>query len=747
MPRALVSPALLYLFIIVDTSNAANHAHSVTTGKGSATEKQKDAVIQKVIDMLEENRGNIKADLQRESKDMADYMEYCDDEQSEKGYAIKTATRQIGDLSALIEDRAAQIVYLEEEIAKLGTELAERHGEVKEAEDLRKKESDEFKTAEKEMQLMIDELEKMEIEVKQQMQAMTTPPPVPEDAAPAEATPEGAFLAALMQVTKGKAKKGGPQELDAGTLQAAMSKMVNAVWTDPQSQKALGVVKGFVQNGQAEEPAAEEGPTPPPNVEVSSEALANFQESAANNLQAFETLQGKAQESLEKARNEELMAQHNHQLRMQSLTEAINIAEDKVSDYKQEKTRLGEEKGKAEGQVADAKETKSADMEYLATLNLECSKTSKQWDARQKAAKEEMAAISKAKEILAERVTVMMQDKVEDGPDASQVQNDAKVRGLLINHFRKLGSQLHSLAMLNLVSVSSSEPLGQVKKLLSDLMAKLEKEATEAASVHQFCKEEKAKTTAAKEKQIGVLDKVQSRLDAAKAQKEALQDSIAELSEELAAIDQADSEATKIRNEEHATYQKVVTDFKQAADAVEDALGALKDFYGDSSLVQTNSATTIAVGRQAPPKFGGSQAASGGGVISILETMQTEFMKTVATAESEEREAVKAYEKQINENKVSKATKTAESKGADSEIKSLAVAIQDLTEDHKMASKELDSVMQYIEKLKPQCEGRATPYEERKARREAEIAGLKEALAIITSSSLVQTRNTFLHHF
>merc|ERR1719359_2594798 len=134
---------------------------------------------------------------------------------------------------------------------------------------------------------------------------------------------------------------------------------------------------------------------------------------------------------------------------------------------------------------------------------------------------------------------------------------------------------------------------------------------------------------------------------------------------------------------------------------------------------------TSAVGRQTPPKLGGASSAASGGVISILETMQTEFMKTVATAESEEREAVKAYEKQINENKVSKATKTAESKAADSEIKSLGVAVNDLTEDHKMASKELDSVMQYIEKLKPQCEGRATPYEERKARREAEIAGLK----------------------
>jgi hypothetical protein len=47
------------------------------------------------------------------------------------------------------------------------------------------------------------------------------------------------------------------------------------------------------------------------------------------------------------------------------------------------------------------------------------------------------------------------------------------------------------------------------------------------------------------------------------------------------------------------------------------------------------------------------------------------------------------------------------------------------------ASKELDAILEYIEKLKPQCENKAMTYEERKARRDAEISGLKEALEIL----------------
>ena len=40
-------------------------------------------------------------------------------------------------------------------------------------------------------------------------------------------------------------------------------------------------------------------------------------------------------------------------------------------------------------------------------------------------------------------------------------------------------------------------------------------------------------------------------------------------------------------------------------------------------------------------------------------------------------------------------------------------------------------VLEYYDKLKPQCIAKPEPYAERKKRREAEIAGLKEALTIL----------------
>merc|ERR1719408_70806 len=89
----------------------------------------------------------------------------------------------------------------------------------------------------------------------------------------------------------------------------------------------------------------------------------------------------------------------------------------------------------------------------------------------------------------------------------------------------------------------------------------------------------------------------------------------------------------------------------------------------------------------------------------------------------------------VHDNEVSKASENAEIAASQSEIKSLSVAIHNFGGDHKMASKELASINEYVAKLKPQCGGRTVPYEERKAKMEAEIQGLQQGLAILEAES------------
>merc|ERR1719171_721346 len=235
-----------------------------------------------------------------------------------------------------------------------------------------------------------------------------------------------------------------------------------------------------------------------------------------------------------------------------------------------------------------------------------------------------MAAIEKAKQILAERVTVLIQVRSRSRTsDRGTLSNERKIRQSLVNNFRALGQKLHSLAMLNLVTVAMQDPMENVKNLLKELIGKLEKEAAEAASLHAFCQEEKDKTKAALEKKNMELEKLNTRIEKMEATKKEQEELIAENSDELAAMDKSQAEATKLRNEQHEQYMKVDTDFTQAAEAVDDAIDALKEFYGDAFFLQTDSETETTSSN--------SQKSEGnaGGIIQILETMGEEFRKTV----------------------------------------------------------------------------------------------------------------------
>merc|ERR1719316_796043 len=147
--------------------------------------------------------------------------------------------------------------------------------------------------------------------------------------------------------------------------------------------------------------------------------------------------------------------------------------------------------------------------------------------------------------------------------------------------------------------------------------------------------------------------------------------------------------------------------------------------------------------RAKAPDFGEAKSDAGSVIISILEMSNEDFVKLHSETETAEAEAVEAYEKLMNDNKASKAAKEAEVKASLSEIKSLTVTLENNGEDKGMTQKELDAVLEYIDKLKPQCEEKVMSYAEKKARREAEIAGLKEALEILSGAALVQVQT---HH-
>merc|ERR1719421_1851012 len=456
----------------------------------------------------------------------------------------------------------------------------------------------------------------------------------------------------------------------------------------------------------------------------------------------------KAEETLSGARTAEMKKQHNFDMMAQSLNDALTNFKEKLGNTKSSIATMTEENGKAKAELTETESTKAADKAFLETLTMECTNTAQEWAERQKEAAEEMAVIEKAKSILAERVKVFVQvqgkmgkvakvaAKKGDGDDDDD-SKDTVMRKKIVQKLKDLSHKFSSYALMEMVSVASADPFEKVRGLIEGMIEKLVTEANEEATQKAFCDEEIAKSKKAQSEKSMTSDKLSSRIDMATTTKAQLEDSVKELEAEIAALTKGDAEATKIRSEEHATYLKASADYKDAATAVQGAIGVLKEYY-ESALIQTKSSSK----RQ--PSFGGAKSDAASSIISILEMSEENFTKMYMEAETEEGMAQKAYEKLMQKNKVSKASKEAEVKGALSEIKSLEVALTNTGEDLAMTTKELDAVMSYLEKLKPQCETKVMSYAEKKARREAEIEGLKEALQILDAPALVQ-KQIFLH--
>merc|ERR1719161_1419336 len=589
----------------------------------------------------------------------------------------------------------------EDEVATQGSLVADKNKQLYEATEVRKEEKADFDAAEGELMTSIDQLARAVTIIKRET---------------------GASFAQVSKKSKGI-------ELAV----KAVSKIIDSERISVGNRRSLqGLLQTGAFNGEDDYQALRQ----PQAKQVA------FESKSGGIIAKIEEMKEKAEETLSEMRSTEMKATNDFSMLEQSLNNGITVANEKISNAK---TMIGaktEEKSTAEGDLGETKAAKAADEKYVAQLKHDCEEAAANWAARQASAQAEMGAINKAIEILSEGVRVLLlqsgskmkrSDDVSD--DEAPVATVDPTRAKLVQKLKDMSRSFGSYALMEMAGSASSDPFVKIRGIIEDMIAKLMKEAQEEATQKAFCDEEMGKSTKAKEEKTMTLDKLQSRIDKATSRTAELDGAVKALESEIAELDAATAEATKIRSEEHETYLKASKDFGDAVKATEMAIKVLKDFYDNAALIQTSSKTARA------PEFGSAKSGAGGAIISILEMSNEDFVKLHEETETSEAEAQETFEKLMNDSKASKGAKEAEVKASLSEIKSLNVALENNGEDHSMTSSELAAVNEYLEKLKPQCEEKVMSYAEKKARREAEIAGLKEALEILSGGlALIQTQ-------
>merc|ERR1719359_1340162 len=193
------------------------------------------------------------------------------------------------------------------------------------------------------------------------------------------------------------------------------------------------------------------------------------------------------------------------------------------------------------------------------------------------------------------------------------------------------------------------------------------------------------------------------------------------IQEQTAEMDAAQAEATSLRSKENEEFLKASKDYKDSAEAVANAISVLQEYYSSGSFAQVNEA----------PELGGAKTDIAETIMSMLEVAESDFTTLLAESEASEKEAQANYDKLTEQNTITKTANTKEVEGKEANIKSEETSLLNYKEDFATTGKELDAVLAYLDKLKPQCETKVMSYAERVAKREAEIEGLKEALEIL----------------
>jgi chaperonin cofactor prefoldin len=664
----------------------------------ATSEELQSSPLSKVLDLMSELTAKITKEGEAEAKTYTEYFDWCDDMSKNAGFEIKTAEAKKEKLEAQIGELTSSISVSTSKIDELVAAIAADDSELKDATTVRTKEAADFAKNEAELMDCIDTLER-----------------------------------ALSIISKEMAKN------PAALAQIDTSSTARLVQT-------LGAVidaAGFAANDKQKLVALVQSQNSDDQEELGAPAAAVYKTHSTGILDVLEDMKEKAEGSLSDLRKEETNTKHNFEMLKQSLEDQMAADTKDMEDEKAAKAEAAEGKATAEGDLTETVKLLKNTNDDLATASATCMQVAADHEATVKARNEELKAIATAKKIL-EDTTSGAASQTYSMLQVSRLQNRQDLAGLeVVQLVKQLARKHHSSALAQLASRMTAairfgtsggeDPFAKVKGLIENMIAKLESEAKADATEKAYCDEEMTKTEAKRGELMDDVSKLSAKIDQASSKSASLSSDIKQLEAELAALMKSQAEMDKIRQEESAAFLQAKEDLTTGLTGVRQALTVLRDYYAsDAALVQ----------QPAMPALHTAATGAGTSIIGILEVVESDFATGLAKEESQEDDAAALYDQTTQENKVTKTMKDQDLKYKTAEVKSLAKAVADLSSDKETLSTELAAVNEYYAKLKDRCIAKPETYEERKARREAEINGLKEALQVLENETAFVQRGS-----
>jgi len=642
--------------------------------------------VQKVIQLMEGMLEKGKKEKHEEQVQFAAYKQFCDDTSVEKKRAIEEADERIAVLKADIQKATAKAAKLTKEIAELDEDVSIWTGDIKAATNVRDIEKADYDTTHKDYSESIDALERAIAVLKKQSHDRKQ--------------------ASLLQV----------QSLTSLSLIPA---------------EAKSAIDAFVQQDQVSE---DEG------LAVSAPEANAYEFQSSGVVEMLEKLLDKFIGERTTLEKEEMNSKHAFDMLMQDLNAQIAQATKDRDSKAESKAKTLQAKADAEGDLKDTASTRAEDQKYLDELTATCEQKASDFESRQQLRAEEIEAIEKAVEIISSGAVSGNADKHLPALLQTQASAFAQLRAdtnmqakaRVVSYLSKRSKQLNSRILSTLAVRASDDPFQKVKKMIKDLIVRLMEEANEEAEHKGWCDTELSTNEQTRKEKTSAVETLHAEIDELEASIAKLTEDITDLTKAVAELDAAMAKATKLRQEEKAKNTETISDADAAQTAVAQALTVLKEFYA-----KAGEATAFV---QAEPEIFDSaykgMGAESGGVVGMLEVIESDFARLESETKAAEATAQKEYDEFMTESKVDKTAKSTDIEHKTAKKQDQEQALTTNREDLEGTQKELDAALAYFDKLKPSCVDSGVSYEDRVARRKEEIESLQEALKILNGEDI-----------
>jgi len=635
--------------------------------------------IEKVVGMLTDMQNQLNTE-KKEDEALHERMAcWCTTNNNEKDAAVKTANRQISELTSAIDEGTAKSASLKASIAKLVKSIAKNNEALAKSDGLRNKENGEFTDEETELSDSLGSVSSAVSTLSKHNSFLQT----------SSMTSSTASLRHVLQKAKLSAK-------DHATVMSFLQQPAGFNSYNSRSGAIFGI-------------------------------LSQMKETFTTNLASARTDEAHAVSefaALSKAKGREISA--SSQMKMDQTQEMAETDEDLANNkHDLELTR----------------KALSADTAFIMDLQERCATADKDYADRTKARGEEIVAVGETIGILTDDASRDMFSATYSFIQIQESSLNRSIRVRAARLLENTGKRTGSTVLLALAAETKLDAFVKVQEEIDAMVKSLTKEMKDEVAHRDFCVDELTANKNSQSDKTNSVSDLEAEMADLNSSIDTLAKEIADLNAQVAEMNVQVKRASEDREAANKDFQQTVSDQRATKAILEKATARLEKVYekkekteDSAPMEETVPATFVQLAQNQPEQKSYSKNDSGGGVMGLLQEIIGEADRMESDANLSEQDEQDAYQNFVKD--TSKSIKNAQRsitmKQEEKATKESAAVTA--KSSHKADSKALMNLKKYNAELHSSCDYVMKNFGARQEARGQEIDSLGQAKAILNGA-------------